>query len=68
MKESDYRSNSLAFIEGFFDAEGCIKIIKEPVRITPKICLDITNITFKYLNLIRMLLMKHLIVEARYSF
>lgn len=68
MKEHDYRSNSLAFIEGFFDAEGCIKIIKESVRITPKICLDMTNINFKYLNLIRMLLMENLKIEARYSF
>ncbi|MGV8150321.1 MAG: LAGLIDADG family homing endonuclease [Candidatus Woesearchaeota archaeon] len=67
MKEYEYYSNSLELIEGFFDAEGCIKIIKEPVRITPKICLDICNTNYEQLELIKYLLLKHLEIEARYS-
>ena len=58
---------SLEFIEGFFDAEGCVKIIKEKVRKTPKICLDITNTNFEVLDLIRRLLIEELGIEARYS-
>ncbi len=55
-------------IEGFFDAKGCIKIIKEKIRRkTPKICLDITNTNFKILELVRQLLKEHLNIEARYS-
>lgn len=66
MKQSDENS-ALLFIEGFFDAEGCVKIIKEEVRKTPKICLDITNTNFKFLELIRKLLKHYLNIEARYS-
>ena len=61
------RQSSLLFIEGFFDAEGCVKIIKEPVRITPKICLDLTNTNKVYLEIIRSLLQEILGIEARYS-
>ena len=67
MKEPNYCANSLAFIEGFFDAEGCVKIIKEPVRITPKICLDICNTNYSQLELIRILLAEQLDIPARYS-
>ena len=60
--------SALFFIEGFFDAEGCVKIIKEKVRRkTPKICLDITNTNFEILELVRKLLKEHLSIEARYS-
>ncbi len=59
--------NSLQFIEGFFDAEGCVKIIKEKVRKTPKICLDICSTDQPILEVIRKLLQKHLGIEARYS-
>lgn len=61
------RRESLLFIEGFFDAEGCVKIIKEEVRKTPKICLDITNTNFAFLELIRELLHEQLNISARYS-
>ncbi len=67
MKNGDYYNNSLQFIEGFFDAEGCIKIIKEKVRKTPKICLDITNTDYPLLEIIRNLLQEKLDIEARYS-
>jgi|SRR3989344_3210283 len=67
IKEGDYKENSLHFIEGFFDAEGCVKIIKEPVRIIPKICLDICCTNFEVLELVRKLLLEHLGIEARYS-
>ena len=55
------------FVEAFFDAEGCVKIIKEKIRKTPKICLDTTNTNLKLLDLIRRLLKEHLGIEARYS-
>lgn len=58
---------TLLFIEGFFDAEGCVKIIKEPVRKTPKICLDITNTNLGILNLIKRLLKECLDIESKYS-
>ena len=66
MKQSD-KNSALLFIEGFFDAEGCVKIVKEEVRKTPKICLDITNTNLKFLELIRKLLKEYLNIEARYS-
>lgn len=61
------RVASLRFIEGFFDAEGCVKIIKEPVRLHPKICLDITNTDQRYLEIIRFLLKSELGIESKYS-
>jgi hypothetical protein len=57
----------LLFIEGFFDAEGCVKIIKEPVRKTPKICPDFTNTNLAYLELVQSLLLRILGIEARFS-
>lgn len=61
------KRSALLFIEGFFDAEGCVKIIKEEVRRTPKICLDITNTNLETLELVRKLLQEKLNIEARYS-
>lgn len=67
MKKGDHYKNSLQFIEGFFDAEGCVKTIKEKIRKTPKICLDITNTNFEILELVRKLLEEHLNIIAKYS-
>jgi len=67
IEKENYKENSLQFIEGFFDAEGCIKIIREPVRKIPKICLDICNTDQRPLELIRRLLKEILNIEARYS-
>ncbi|MBI2652339.1 hypothetical protein HYX00_02630 [Candidatus Woesearchaeota archaeon] len=67
LAKGDYYKNSLQLIEGFFDAEGCIKIIKEKVRKTPKICPDICCTNYEILELIRKLLQEHLNIEARYS-
>lgn len=67
MEKENYYENSLQFIEGFFDAEGCIKIIKGPVRKTPKICPDICCTDFKYMEMVRKLLKEHLGLEMRYS-
>ena len=61
------KKSALLFVEGFFDAEGCVKIIKEEVRITPKICLDVTNTDFRILEVVRKLLKEHLEIDARYS-
>ncbi|MEK6895214.1 MAG: LAGLIDADG family homing endonuclease [Nanoarchaeota archaeon] len=65
--KGEIRENSLQFIEGFFDAEGCVKIIKESVRKTPKICLDITNVNYQLLEIVRNLIKENLQIEARYS-
>ncbi len=67
IKQGDHNKNSLEFIEGFFDAEGCIKIVKEEVRKTPKICLDITNTNFEIQELVKKLLKDSLNIEAKYS-
>ena len=67
INKGNYYENSLEFVEGFFDAEGCIKIIKEKVRKTPKICLDICCTNFGYVELCRKILKEHLNIEARYS-
>ena len=58
---------SLLFLEGFFDAEGCVKVIKESSRHTPKICLDITNTNIGYLKLCKHILENCLAIEARFS-
>lgn len=61
------RENSLQFIEGFFDAEGCVKLVKESARKTPKVCLDVTNTNCIYLEIVRRMLDKTLRIEARFS-
>lgn len=67
IEKGDYYENSTEFIEGLFDAEGCVKIIKEKVRKTPKICLDITNTNKAILDIARLLLKSTLNIEAHYS-
>ena len=66
LKNSD-RKCSILFIEGLFDAEGCVKIIKEKARKTPKICLDITNTNFELLEVFKNLLKISFEIEANYS-
>lgn len=68
LEDNNHKETILELIEGFFDAEGCIKIIKEKARKTPKICLDITNTNYHILKVIRNLLEKTLNVEMRFSF
>jgi intein-encoded DNA endonuclease-like protein len=67
IKKDNYKEKSLNLIEGFFDAEGCVKIIKEPIRKTPKICLDICSTDLPILEIIREELNRQLNIEARYS-
>lgn len=61
------KKSALLFLEGFFDAEGCIKVIKEKIRKTPKICPDICNTNFDVLELCRKLFEQYLNIEARFS-
>jgi hypothetical protein len=61
------KNSSLLFVEGFFDAEGCVKIIKEKVRKTPKICLDFTNTDRELLEIVREILQDVLEIDAKYS-
>lgn len=63
----DRLANSLHLIEGFFDAEGCVKVIKEEVRRTPKICLDFCNTNRSLLEFIRKALKDALGIEGRFS-
>ncbi|MBU2100541.1 hypothetical protein KKG83_04725 [Candidatus Micrarchaeota archaeon] len=67
MEKENFENNSLQFIEGFFDAEGCVKIIKEKVRKTPKICLDISNNNFELLEIVKKLMEKQLGIKPKYS-
>ena len=57
----------LQLIEGFFDAEGCVKVIKEPVRRTPKINLDFSNTNFALLEIVKTELKRTLNIEGRFS-
>ena len=59
--------NALQLIEGFFDAEGCVKVIKEKVRRTPKINLDLCNTNLKLLELMRRELKNTLGIEGRFT-
>jgi len=52
LTQGDRFANALQLIEGFFDAEGCVKVIKEPIRKTPKINLDLCNTNLALLQLI----------------
>ncbi len=67
-KQGNTKENCLQFLEGFFDAEGCVKIIKEPtIRKTPKVCLDIYNTNYAFLELCRNILSEYLNITTRYS-
>ena len=66
LKQNDFQSKML-FIEGFFDAEGCVKIINDKMRKTPKICLDITNTNLGYLELLKYLMKDGLNIDSNYS-
>ena len=59
--------NALQLIEGFFDAEGCVKVIKEKVRKTPKINLDFCNTNLALLEIIRRELNYALNIEGRFT-
>lgn len=60
-------SSKLQFIEGFFDAEGCVKIIKEIKRKTPKVCLDITNTNYDHLQMMKILLKSTLDIDVNFT-
>lgn len=61
------KQSSLLFAEGFFDAEGCVKVIREKTRPLPKICLDITNTNLEFLELVKIIFKKYLNIDSRYS-
>ena len=61
------RRAALLFVEGFFDAEGCVKLIKESSRMTPKVCLDITNANKELLDLVLNLFVRYLNIYGRFS-
>lgn len=59
--------NALQFMEGFFDAEGCVKIINDKARTIPKICLDFTNTNLALQQIVRLLLLEELGIESGIS-
>lgn len=67
LSRGDCSVNGLQLIEGFFDAEGCVKVIKEEVRRTPKICLDFSNTDVNLIELFRRVLKDTLSIEGRLS-
>ena len=68
IRRGDRRANALQLIEGFFDAEGCVKVIKEKVRKTPKINLDFCNTNLDLLDFISRELKCTLGIEGRITF
>jgi intein-encoded DNA endonuclease-like protein len=65
LRRGDRSANGLQLIEGFFDAEGCVKVIREEVRRTPKICLDFSNTDVNLIELFRRALKDTLNIEGR---
>lgn len=53
IREIDPSRGWIEFIEGLFDAEGCVKIIRGKERRTPKICLDFCNTDLALLGVAR---------------
>jgi intein-encoded DNA endonuclease-like protein len=66
-KREGRSTNALLLIEGFFDAEGCVKVIKEPVRKTPKINIDFCNTNLPLLQLIGRELEATLRIEPHFT-
>jgi intein-encoded DNA endonuclease-like protein len=56
MSRGDRRANTIQFVSGFFDAEGCVKVVKGLERHTAKICLDITNTDRSLLEIVESLI------------
>lgn len=61
------RENALEFLAGLFDAEGCVKVVREEARLTPKLCLDITNTSKELLDLANSMMSTYLGFAGRYS-
>lgn len=55
------------FVQGFFDAEGCVKVIREKTRRTPKICVDFTNTDLRVLTLVKGYIEERLGIVGRFS-
>lgn len=65
LEEGVARPNALEFVEGFFDAEGCVKVVKDSARKTPKICLDFTNTNIRLQELTQRFLRRYLGIEPK---
>ncbi len=67
VQEVDPEGGWTHFIEGFFDAEGCVKVIKGRERKTPKVCLDFCNTDLDLLRMVRCAMARSLGVKSRMS-
>ncbi len=67
LQETQDDLNELEFLSGFFDAEGCIKEVKERTRRTAKVCIDITNTDKRLLDVVNTLIRRGIGCKGRYS-
>jgi intein-encoded DNA endonuclease-like protein len=67
IEETDPVAGWDQFIEGFFDAEGCVKIIRGRERKTPKACLDFCNTDYELLELVRRAMSEQFGIESGMS-
>ncbi len=65
--EIDIESGWREFIEGFFDAEGCVKVVRGAERKTPKICLDFCNTNLDSLLVVQYAMKRAFGIESRIS-
>lgn len=64
---SNFEEFGSYFVEGFFDAKGCIKIVKEKVRKIPKLSFDICNTNFELINFVKNFAENYLGIKKNYS-
>ncbi|QQG49251.1 MAG: hypothetical protein HY247_02775 [archaeon] len=57
----------LELVEGFFDAEGCVKAIKERQRKTAKICLDVCNTNLGLIKVMQLSIAESLHIPSKIS-
>ena len=67
IRDGCFERNAVEFLEGFFDAEGCVKIVKESARRTAKVCLDLTSTSRPLLDVSKSLIEESLGIVGHYS-
>lgn len=67
VEETGTQGGWLQFIEGIFDAEGCVKIVAGRERRTPKACLDLCNTDIRLVRAAQGAIRNELGIESRLS-